>query len=140
MKKFLKILSAALLVVVLAFALTGCDKSGSIKKAFEDQGYSVSVVNSENSTVVSLISSTLTEEQKKDLANYEIILCSKTISVAVIIKCGSEGDLKEFLTTEDENGKKDTSSYDKAKEDGCINGNCYIITASAGAKEIFQKA
>ena len=140
MKKFLKFLSSALLVVVLAFALTGCDKSGSIKKAFENEGYTVSVVDAENSGVASLLSSSLTKEQQEDLEKYEIISCSKTLSVAVIIKCGSEGELKDFLTVEDSEGNKDTSAYDKAKENGNINGNCYLITLSSGAKEIFKNA
>lgn len=140
MKKLLKVLSAAILVVVLAFAFAGCDKSGSVKKAFENEGYTVSVVDAENSGVASLISGSLTKEQQEELAKYEIIYCSKALNVAVVIKCGSEGELKDFLTTEDSEGKKDTSAYDKAKENGYINGNCYLITLSSAAKEIFKNA
>ncbi|MGN0813640.1 MAG: hypothetical protein ACI4MH_00220 [Candidatus Coproplasma sp.] len=140
MKKFLKLLSSALLVVVLAFAFTGCDKSGSIKKAFENEGYTVTVVDAENSGVASLLSGSLTKEQQEDLAKYEIIYCNKSLATAVIIKCGSESDLKDFLTVEDSEGNKDTSAYDKAKENGTINGNCYIITLSSAAKEIFKNA
>lgn len=140
MKKFLKVLSTALLVVVFALAFAGCDKSGSIKKAFENEGYTVAVVDAENSGVAALIGSSLTKEQQEELAKYEIIYCSKSINVAVIIKCGSEGELKDFLTTEDSEGNKDASAYDSAKENGYINGNCYLITVSSAAKEIFKKA
>ena len=56
------------------------------------------------------------------------------------MKFPGAGDLKSFLTVEDKDGKKDTSAYDKAKEDGYINGNCWLLTLSSDAKDIFKKA
>jgi len=46
--------------------------------------------------------------------------------------------VKDFLAVEDEDGKKNTEAYEKAKEDGLINGNCLLITVDADAKKIFK--
>lgn len=144
MKKFLKAMSAALLVVILALTMAGCDKSGSIQKAFEDAEYTVTVVDTSDSTVQSLLKAAYTEEQVEEINSYSIYLCvGKGVNAltgsGLFIKFPSSGDLKSFLTTEDSEGNKDTSAYDKAKEDGSINGNCLYVGASAG-KEIFKKA
>jgi uncharacterized protein YpmS len=136
MKKFLKACTVALLVVICALAFAGCDKSSSIKKAFEDEGYTVSTVDTTNSTVKTLLSTVLTEDQMKEADNYEVILCSKSLNVAVIIKFPGSGDVKSFLTDEDGN----TDAYDTAKDNGTINGNCYLITLSSDAKTIFKNA
>ncbi|MDE6585589.1 MAG: hypothetical protein K2K80_02795 [Clostridia bacterium] len=143
MKKFISAISIALLTVILAFTLAGCDKSGAIEKAYEDNGYTVKITTTaENATVKNLISTILTEEQKKEIDKYALIYASKLLPPegVVIIKFGSSGDLKDFLTIEDKDGNKDTSAYDAAKDAGHINGNCYFIVGGKDALNIFKNA
>jgi hypothetical protein len=129
MKKFLKVLSVALLVVVLAFAFAGCDKSGSIKKAFENEGYTVTTAKAEDSTVLKSI---LTEEQQKNIEDYEVIVCAKGLQSATIIKFPSSSDIKEALGDD---------GYAKAEDSGYVNGNCYLaVPLSTDATKIFKNA
>jgi uncharacterized lipoprotein YehR (DUF1307 family) len=139
MKNITRIL-AILSALVLLVSLVSCgDKSGAIKKAFEEDGWTVTTVNTENSTAKTVLSLFLTEEQIEDAAEYEIIWCNKSIvKNAVVIKFPSSGDIKTFLTVEDSEGKKDTKAYDEAKANGMINGNCLLITADSDAKELFK--
>ena len=134
LKKILVILTAALLVLSLA----SCDKSGSIKKAFEKEDYTVTVVDATNGTVKNLLDLALSDEQMEEVAEYEIILVSNGLfNTAAIIKFPSAGDLKNFLTVE-KDGKKDTEAYDTAKKNGKINGNCLLIGGSDEVEEIFN--
>ena len=127
--------------LVMVFGLASCDKSGNVKKAFEKEGYTITVVNADNTIVNSVLKMFLNEEQMKEAANYEIMLATKGLSSqAAIIKFPSSKDVKTFFTVEDSEGKKDTTNYDKAKEDNTINGNCVIFTMSSEAKDIFKKA
>lgn len=144
-KKILVAISTALLIVILAFTMAGCDKSGSIVKAFEDKEYTVTEVSTDNDDAKSLLKTAgLTDEQVQNASEYKIYLCTAKgiaaiTSSGLVIKFPSSGDLKEFLTVEDKDGNKDASAYDKAKEDGSINGNCLYFGAPAG-KEIFKNA
>ncbi len=142
MKRVLKLISLSLALVLLAAALVSCgDKSGAIKKAFEKEEYTVTTVDAENSTVKTIFSLlNLTEEQRKEAAEYELLVCTKSVNVALVIKFPSSKDIKEFFVTEDKDGKEDTSAYDKAKENGWINGNCLILTVSNNALSIFKEA
>lgn len=141
----LKIASMALACLLL-FSLASCatDKSSAVEKAFQDEGYTVSKSDANNETVKPLLSLLLSEEQIANISEYEIMLCVpegllNVANTAIVIKFPSAGELKDFLTTE-KDGEKDTSTYDKAKEDGNINGNCLLITAGSGARDIFKKA
>lgn len=143
MKLFRTILALSLACLMLV-TLVSCDKSGSVKKAFEKEGYTVSTVNADNESIQSLLKILLNEEQIKKVGEYELILCTpegilNAANLSLIIKVPSSGDLKDFLTTETD-GKKDTSAYEKAEADGLINGNCLILTFGSEAKEIFKKA
>ena len=146
MKKTLRTLLVLLTAVCLIVSLAACgDKSGAIKKAFEDAGYTVTSAKATDDSVKGLLDLLLNDEQMKEAENYEIILCKvdgllNIGKTAVVLKVPSAGDLKNFLTVEDKDGKKDTSVYDKAVEDGKINGNCMIFTASSESLEVFKKA
>ena len=48
MKKLTKLLALALVLSVALLALASCDKSKSIKEAFEAEGYTVSVISAKN--------------------------------------------------------------------------------------------
>ena len=129
MKKFLKLLFIALAVVVIA-AFAGCsDKSGAIKRAFEKEGYEVTTINgADNETLKSWLS----DEKLDEIGQYEVITCSKSLlDSAIIFKCPSKDAIIENMGQEE---------YDKAVEDGLINGNCYLFTLAPGAAEIFKNA
>lgn len=142
MKRALKLISLSLVLVLLATALVSCgDKSSAVKKAFEKEEYTVTTVDAENSAVKTIFSLlNLTEEQKEDAAKYELMVCTKSVNVALVIKFPSSKDIQTFLVTEDKDGKEDTALYDKAKENGWINGNCLILTVSNNALSIFKEA
>ncbi len=131
-------------MLTLCFTLAGCDKSGSIKKAFEDEGYTVKTIDTNNETAKLLLSS-FTEEQIEKIDEYEIILCvgegviGAVATSGIVIKFPSEGEIKNFLTVEDADGNKDTKLYDSAKENGSINGNCLYLGAPKGLG-IFKNA
>ena len=138
--KITKRILVALTALLLIVSMVSCgDKSGAIKKAFEDDGWTVKTVKSDDAGVQTVLDLLLTDEQIEKAADYEIILCNKNIvKAAVIIKFPSAGDVKAFLTVKDEDGKANTEAYDKAKNDGLINGNCLLITVDADAKELFK--
>lgn len=140
MKRVLKKMAAFFAAFLMVFTLVGCDKSKSIKKAYEKEGFTVSVVNTkDNSTVSSLLGSVLSAEQKEAIDEYDVIFCTKNLTQnAVIIKFPSAKDLKNFLIVEDDDGNKDTSAYDSAKENGRIKGNCWF--AAGNTVDIFKKA
>ena len=139
MKHMTRILSI-LTALVLLVSLVSCgDKSAAIKKAFEDDGWTVKAVDTDNSAVKTVLSLLLTDEQIEKAADYEIILCNKNIiKNAVVIKFPSSGDVKTFLTVTDSDGKANTKAYDDAKANGMINGNCLLITADSDAKALFK--
>ena len=141
MKKFVKSLLVLALAGLMMLSMVSCgDKSGSIKKAFEKEEYTVTTVDSTNDVVKGILSVVLSKEQMEEIAEYEIILCTKGFASAAVVKFPSAGELKDFLTVEDKDGNKNTDMYDKAKKDGTINGNCLIFTLSSSAVEIFKKA
>ena len=140
MKKILKRIVSVALVCVMVLSLVSCDKSGSVKKAFEKEDYKVETIDSSNAVIATVADLILNDEQMEKLADYELILCKKGLSVAVIVKFPSGSELKSFLTVEKEDGTKDTSTYDKLKEEGAINGNCLCLTLSSDAKAIFENA
>ncbi len=133
MKKFLRAMIAIVAVAVLAFTLAGCSKSGSVKKAFEDEGYTVSTVDATSEEAKSLMTLLqFTDDQKKDAESYELIVCKKGLNSALVIKYSSADEIKEFMGGEDK--------YNTAKEKGTVNGDCAIFTLSPAAIEIFKKA
>ncbi len=136
MKKFLCGLSMALLTIILAFTLAGCNTDGKIKKAFEKEGYTVTATTvEENKEATAVLSALLTEDEMKDANKYGIIVVSKAIvNTGVIIQFPSSGKLKETLN------KNDDKAYDKAKEDGFVNGNCYLVSISPDVIKIFKNA
>jgi hypothetical protein len=160
MKRILVFLTAALLILSLA-SCSG-DKAGSIKKAFEKADYEVTTLSgSDDKAKAVLAMAGLSEEQKKDVEKYEIIVCNKkteqstqgglggfleniggaidgAIPNAIIIKFPSADDLKDFLTIVDTDGTKITTLYEKAVEDGKINGNCLLLVGGTAEKDIFN--
>ena len=141
MKKFLCGLSMALLTIILAFTLTGCSKAGSIKKAYENEGYTV---ESHSASEEDLKSAGLSDEDAKDASSYEIYLVYDKVTgkvpVATYVKYPSASKLKDSLTVTKDDGSKDTSVYDKAVETGNVNGDCWLILGAGKLLEIFKNA
>ncbi len=144
-KKILVAVSAVILTIALACVMAGCDKSGSIVDAFKAKEYTVTEVSTDNDSAKNILKTAgLTDEQVENASEYKLYLCTakglaSLTSSGLVIKFPSNGKLKEFLTVEDKDGNKDSSAYDKAKENGSINGNCLYFGTPAG-KEIFQNA
>ena len=141
MKKFLCGLSMALLTIILAFTLAGCSKAGNIKKAYENEGYTVTSAKAEESDLKSVLG----EDAAKEAASYEYYtVCDKAtgkIPVAFYIKCPSASKIKDTMTITNDDGSKDTSAYDEAVESGLINGDCIYVGLPAGDLfEIFKNA
>ena len=133
MKRFLKAMTAVLAVVIMAVALVGCgDKYGSIKKAYENEGYTISevAVKDKESELKTYISS----EQYDKIKDGKILYCTKNvILVAFVITMGSADKVKDYYGSEEE--------YKKAVDSGYVNGNCVLLVGSTSAvREIFQKA
>lgn len=140
MKNLFKKIATLFAALVMVFGLASCDKSGNVKKAFEKEGYTITVLDSNNALIKDFVNS-LDEDEKKDLEKYEFICATKNlVYVNVIVKFPSSKDLKNALT-EEKDGKKDTSAYDKAKEEKLINGNCLLVLPDGGdGKNIFANA
>ncbi len=141
MKNILKKVLLVALAALMLVSLVSCDKSGAVKKAFEKEEYEVKAVKYEDldSITKGILELALNDDQEEKIAEYELIICKKGLDSAVVIKFPSAGDVKDFLTVE-KDGEKNTEAYDKAKEEGVINGNCMIITGASSAKDIFKKA
>lgn len=138
MKNILKKTCAFFASFIMIFCLFGCDsdKSDNLKKAYEENGYSITVLDESNSVVQGFIS-LLDEEDQEEAKQYEFVIASKSIlDSATYVKYPSAEKLKEDFT--DENG--DTTRYDEAVANGKINLNCYLIIASSDAATIFKQA
>lgn len=133
MKKVLTAICSALLIVIFAVTMTGCDKSGSIKKAFEKEGYTVTETLVKDSKLLSSVLSSLDKEKSEEIQEYGVITCNKDIiKNVVIIEFPSSGKIKEILGDE---------KYKQAKDSDYINGNCWLaIPLDKDATAIFKKA
>lgn len=131
MKKFLKAMTAVLAVVVLAFALVGCgDKYGSIKKAYENDGYSIT--ETKVSDYETQLKTFISNEKYEDIKDCKLLVASKGVVAAFVVTFGTVDDMKEFYGSDD--------NYNDAVKDGNVNGNCMLLTISSSAREIFKNA
>ncbi len=137
MKKLLKLTALTLVAVLLLASLVSCDKSKGLKQAYIDAGYTVKVVTSEDAAaqvIFGLLG--MSEEEIEELEDHEIVICSKGLSQAMIIKFPNMFELKDYLV-EEEDGVKDTSAYDKAKANNKIKGNCLLLYGTGDADVVF---
>jgi hypothetical protein len=139
MKKIATRVFALLILCSMTLALASCfDKSGAVKAAFEDKGYTVEILSvNEDSDILAFF---LDEEQRAKAAEFEFIYVSKSIHKGLIIKMPATGDVREFYATEMEDGSFDYSDYEAAVEAGWVNGNCVLFAMSADVKGIFKNA
>ena len=133
MKRFRSFLALTLVLSLALLSLASCDKSDSIKKAFEEAGYTVSVISAKNEKAEAIFTILgYTEEEIEEIAEYELIYCVDGFKSALIVKYPSAGELKDELIDE---GSE--AYYNEQKEAGKINGNCHLIYGIGGAAEIF---
>lgn len=131
MKKFLKAMTAILAVVVLAFALVGCgDKYGSIKKAYENEGYTIT--EAKVSDYETQLKSFISDDKYDDIKDCKLLVANKGIAIAFVVTFGTKDDMKDFYGSED--------SYNSAVDAGNVNGNCMLLTISSSARDIFKNA
>ena len=134
MKKFTRLLALTLVLSLALVSLASCDKSKSIKKDFEEAGYSVSVISAKSDKAEAIFTLLgYTEEEIEEISEYELIYCVAGITKsALIVKYPSAGELKDELIDE---GSE--AYYNEQKEAGKIRGNCHLIYGIGGAADIF---
>lgn len=132
MKKFIKAFTAVLAVVVLAFALVGCsDKYDSIKKAYENEGYTITEgIVSEYETQLKTV---INDDVYQDIKDCKLLVASSGLSSAFVLTFGSVDKMKDFCGGEE--------YYNSDVESGKIKGNCMLLYYStSSAREIFINA
>ena len=138
MKNMIRIVALALVLAMSVVALAACGgKEASIKSAFEKEGYTVKTVKNEDLDAVTkgILNAFIDEIGEESLKKYEIILCNKGFSTAIILKFPSDNDLKAALTFDG-----DSEIYDESVEEGVINGNCLLIPVDPTVINIFKNA
>ncbi len=130
MKKFLTAMASVIAVVVLAFTLAGCSKSGAVQKAFEKEGYTVSVTAVAD--YESDVKAILGEEDYNKVKDGKLLVCTKLVVPTFVISFGSTGKLKDYFDSDED--------YNKAVDNGTVNGDCLLISISPAAIDIFKNA
>ena len=134
MKKFTRVLALALVLSLALLSLASCDKSESIKKDFEEAGYTVSVISAKSDKAEAIFTLLgYTEDEIDEIAEYELIYCvDGFLKSALIVKYPSAAELKDELIDE---GSK--AYYDEEVAAGKVRGNCHLIYGIGGAEDIF---
>ncbi len=128
-----------IILSICLFTFIGCDTSEGIQKKYEENGYSISTLKGSDSIVQNALKLFgLSEEQKQAVAGYDVIVATKGLNNATILKAPTAGDIKSLLTIVNEDGTKDLSKYEEAKKNNLINGNCLLLIASDNAKLLFK--
>ena len=136
MKRFISVLACVMLAVVTAVSLCACSTFGSVKKAYEKEGYEEVEVSDEakkqyeNSEDYKKIKDVVTIHIfKKGLLEWAIIAEFKSTKEM-------EEALKEHVTAEDAK-----NIYDELQKQPYISGNCMLLNyllITPGAYEIFK--
>ena len=134
MKKLTKLLVLTLVFALTLTALVACDKSGSIKKDFEEAGYTVEVISAKNEKAQAFFTLLgYNEDDIDEIEEYELVACYKgAIPAAMFVKYPSTGELKEELCDEGS-----TAYYDEQVAAGKVNGNCWLLYGIGAADDIF---
>lgn len=127
MKKKSLLLTCLLLVVTLAIALCGCSTYGSIKSAFEKEGYTVTDASNED------IEKYL-DEQGANVCH--VHFAKKNMSTALIFEFNSTKEMDEQI----EKSEALKGILKDAQKSDLVNGNCFIVSISPDALKIFKNA
>ena len=135
MKKFAMIVSI-LLVAVLSVAMVGCSMYGSLKKAFEKEGY-------EEVTELEDVAKKEKEEAKKDNLEVNLHAMKKVdglkSTLVLIVEFKATEDMKKFYEdsetvkgfVKDVSDNEDVKAWQEAMENaGYAKGNCLVFTVN----------
>ena len=129
MKKLLKIFCTVALISVLAFSLSGCGETATVKNAFKNAGYEITNVEPDDSDELKALLKT--DEQKKDIEKYKVFRCKHFERTATVVIFPSEKTLKEVLGE---------TTFNSKTKDGYIKGSCYLVKSCTDAYYIFKNA
>lgn len=143
MKKTVKLLSLALVAVLLFAFLASCDKSESIIEAYKAAGYDVytgGVMNSRMDDFKDLVG--WDRDDLEDLDDYQMIFCYKDgAPAALIVNYMSKSEMKDHLIHEEDGRIIDDEAYRLAEEAGLLKNNCQLVwLASTDALAPFKSA
>ena len=139
MKNARRLLCLALVFVTL-FTLVACSTFGSVKKNFEENGYTYVELDEDDSTV-----KTLTAELEEGEISCTVHMFSKDGSIlpaiALVLEFGSDKELQKAFA---EDGSETLKGLIKDAQDSeYVNGNCVLFPLSIlnadEMKEIFNK-
>lgn len=135
MKKFAMIVSI-LLVAVLSVAMVGCSMYGSLKKAFEKEGY-------EEVTELEDVAENVKKEAKKDDLEVNLHAMKKNdglkSTLVLIVEFKATEDMKKFYEdsetvkgfVKDVSNNEDVKAWQEAMENaGYAKGNCLVFTVN----------
>lgn len=131
MKKYLTLICAALLVLMLALTFAGCNKEGDVKAAFKKAGYEVTYVNPEDcDDITSLISTYITNatagDESKQITQEEVI---KKLKVYTCTNQNRKAAFVKFSKAKDVELALGENVYNTKKTGGYVNENCYLLTS-----------
>ena len=138
MKKTLRIVSLMLVLVMSVMLLASCSTYGSIKKDFENAGYTLQNADNEKTgeieTEDGVITYTIHTFQKEGSGILGGI--TQGLSTAVVWEFSSDKDLAKALAENEDMQKIATD----AQESKYVNGNCILMTINSEAVEIFGQS
>ena len=133
-KRKVTLLTILLLTLSMLFALTACSSYGSIKKAYEDAGYT-------ESEEIQKYQDLILQEIGEDNEDYEnfctVHVFVKTLGVAVILEFHSTKKLEELA----ESSATFKGFYEDCQKSDLVKGNCILVLPLASdALSVFINA
>ena len=147
MKKSVKVIVAVMLMAVTALTFVGCSTYGSVKRAYEKEGYKQSEkIEEYNSAFKSILADLLNEDKEEQYGvktNVHLLvkeesgsaLAVLTSDMVVILEFDcSEEKMKEYMNDEDMQ-----YAYKKLIETGYVKGTCVYVFGTGTAKTIWNE-
>ena len=124
MKRKVTLLTVLMLTLSMLFALTACSSYGSIKKAYENAGYTESELLQEYQDA-------FTERLGEDYENYKStcnvhLFYKNLLDFAIVLEFHSTKDMEEAY----ENSETLKGFIEHIQKSDLVNGNCILVYAS----------
>ena len=145
MKKTLRIVSLMLVLVMSVMLLASCSTYGSIKKDFENAGYTLQNADNEKTGeietedgVITYTIHTFQKESENDGGILGGIIggITEAASTAVVWEFSSDKDLAKAMAENEDM----MNALEDAQESELVNGNCFLMTINPEAVEIFNQS